>query len=182
MKQVAGVPNLRPPWFFDITQQGESLADVGTHLVDRIHSTLFLEDSIDYRTEIRLHAATRWPTRVSAGQFRQLTGEPGWPEYLEPWIRGASLDYFCNTRVQYQIRGVHASVETRWDWEAEAGDDTQTACYRGSRAQLELRQGAEERYRSELYVVPFADIAAALEHRISALQTAYPGVSLAKLG
>jgi hypothetical protein len=77
---------------------------------------------------------------------------------------------------------VHASVETRWDWEAEAGDDTQTACYRGSRAQLELRQGAEERYRSELYVVPFADIAAALEHRISALQTAYPGVSLAKLG
>jgi hypothetical protein len=182
MKQVAGVPNLRPPWFFDITQQGESLADVGTHLVDRIHSTLFLEDSIDYRTEIRLHAATRWPTRVSAGQFRQLTGEPGWPEYLEPWIRGASLDYFCNTRVQYQIRGVHASVETRWDWEAEAGDDTQTACYRGSRAQLELRQGAEDRYRSELYVVPFADIAAALEHRISALQTAYPGVSLAKLG
>jgi len=182
MKQVAGVPNLRPPWFFDISQQGESLADVGTHLIDRIHSTLFPEESIDYRTEIRLHAATRWPTRVGSAQFRQVTGEPGWPEYLEPWIRGASLDYFCNTRVQYQIRGVHASVETRWNWEAEAGDDTQTACYRGSRAQLELRQGAEERYRSELYVVPFADIAAALERRISALQTAYPGVSLAKLG
>jgi hypothetical protein len=182
MKQVAGVPNLRPPWFFDISQQGESLADVGTHLIDRIHSTLFPEDSIDYRTEIRLHAATRWPTRVGSAQFRQVTGEPGWPEYLEPWIRGASLDYFCNTRVQYQIRGVHASVETRWNWEAEAGDDIQTACYRGSRAQLELRQGAEERYRSELYVVPFVDIAAPLERRISALQTAYPGVSLAKLG
>jgi len=119
---------------------------------------------------------------VGSAQFRQVTGEPGWPEYLEPWIKGASLDYFCNTRVQYQIRGVHVSVETRWNWEAEAGDDTQTACYRGSRAQLELRQGAEERYRSELYVVPFADIAAALERRISALQTAYPGVSLAKLG
>ena len=43
MKQVAGVPNLRPAWFFDISQQGESLADVGTHLVDRVHSTLFPE-------------------------------------------------------------------------------------------------------------------------------------------
>jgi hypothetical protein len=43
MKQVAGVPNFRPAWFFDVTQQGESLADVGTHLVDRVHSTLFPE-------------------------------------------------------------------------------------------------------------------------------------------
>src|SRR5271169_4323625 len=57
MKQVAGVPNLRPPWFFDVTQQGEALADVGTHLVDRVHSTLFPEQAIDYRTEISLHAA-----------------------------------------------------------------------------------------------------------------------------
>jgi predicted dehydrogenase len=41
IKQVAGVPHLPPPWFFDITQQGEALADVGTHLVDRAHSTPF---------------------------------------------------------------------------------------------------------------------------------------------
>ena len=182
MKQVAGVPNLRPPWFFDITQQGESLADVGTHLVDRVHSTLFPEQAIDYRADISLYAARRWPTMVSATQFRQVTGEAGWPDYLELWIRGDALDYFCNSSVQYEIRGVHVAVETRWNWEAEAGDDTQTACYRGSRAQLELRQGAAEQYRSELYVVPVADIAAPLERRIAALQTAYPGVGLVKLG
>jgi len=182
MKQVAGVPNLRPPWFFDITQQGESLADVGTHLVDRVHSTLFPEQAIDYPTDIRLYAASRWPTMVSSAQFRQVTGEAEWPTYLEPWVRGYALDYFCNTRVQYEIRGVHVSLETRWNWEAEAGDDTHTACYRGSRAQLQLRQGAAEEYRSELYVVPVADVAAALERCIAALQTAYPGVGLAKLG
>src|SRR6185369_15578144 len=34
LKLVAGVPNLRPAWFFDIHEQGEALADVGTHLVD----------------------------------------------------------------------------------------------------------------------------------------------------
>ena len=181
MKQVAGVPNLRPPWFFDITQQGESLADVGTHLVDRVHSTLFPDQAIDYRTDIRLHTASRWPTVISAAQFRQVTGETGWPDYLEPWIKEDALEYFCNTRLQYQIRGIHVAMETRWDWEAQAGDDTQTACHRGSRARLELRQGAAEGYRPELYVVPVDDIIASLEHRIAALQTAYPGVGLVKL-
>ena len=34
LKIVAGAPNLRPPWYFDINEQGEALADVGTHLVD----------------------------------------------------------------------------------------------------------------------------------------------------
>jgi predicted dehydrogenase len=119
MKQVAGVPNLRPPWFFDVTQQGEALADVGTHLVDRVHSTLFPEQAIDYRSEIRLYAARRWPTMVSSAQFRQVTGEAGWPDYLDPWVNRDVLEYFCNTRVQYEIRGVHVTVETRWNWEAE---------------------------------------------------------------
>jgi predicted dehydrogenase len=181
MKQVAGVPNLRPPWFFDITQQGESLADVGTHLVDRVHSTLFPEQAIDYQTDIRLHEASRWPTTLSASQFRQVTGEAGWPDYLEPRITEDALEYFCNNRLQYEIRGVHIAVETRWDWETRVGDDTHTACYRGSRARLELRQGAAEGYRSELYVVPVADIATAIKRRIAALQRAYPGVGLVKL-
>jgi hypothetical protein len=109
------------------------------------------------------------------------TGETGWPDYLEPWVKEDALEYFCNTRLQYAIRGIHIALETRWDWEAQAGDDTHNASYRGSRAQLELRQGPAERYRPELYVVPIADIATALERRIVALQTAYPGVGLVKL-
>jgi predicted dehydrogenase len=182
MKRVAGVPNLRPAWFFDVTQQGESLADVGTHLVDRAHSTLFPEQAIDYRTDIRVHEASRWPTVLNRAQFRQVTGEADWPDYLEPWIKTDALQYFCNTRVQYEIRGVQVALETRWDWEAEAGDDRHTGCYCGSRARLELRQGAEEGYRSELYVVPTADIAVPLEHRVAALQAAYPGIGLTKHG
>ena len=118
---------------------------------------------------------------ISAPQFRQVTGEPGWPDDLEPWIREDAFEYFCNTRLQYEIRGVHVAVETRWDWEARVGDDAHTACYRGSRARLELRQGAAEKYRSELCVVPVADIANAIKRRIAALQTSYPGVGLVKL-
>ena len=40
-KVVAGFPNPRPAWYFDVTQQGEGLADTGVHLVDRVHETLF---------------------------------------------------------------------------------------------------------------------------------------------
>jgi hypothetical protein len=89
---------------------------------------------------------------------------------------------FLQYPVQYEIRGVQVALETRWDWEAEAGDDRHTGCYCGSRARLELRHGAEEGYRSELYVVPTADIAVPLEHRVAALQAAYPGIGLTKHG
>jgi hypothetical protein len=57
---------------------------------------------------------------------------------------------------------VQIALETSWDWEVDAGDDRHTGCYCGSRARLELRQGAAEGYRSELYVVPIADIAVPL--------------------
>src|SRR6185503_10008628 len=52
LKLVAGVPNLRPVWFFDIHEQGEALSDVGTHLVDLAQWTLFPETGIDYRRDI----------------------------------------------------------------------------------------------------------------------------------
>jgi hypothetical protein len=70
----------------------------------------------------------------------------------------------------------------RWDWQAEQGDDTHHALYRGTRCDLELRQGPAENFRPELYVTSDADIAAPLQRRIAALQSAYPGVSAEKLG
>jgi predicted dehydrogenase len=178
LKRVAGAPNRRPPWYFDITEQGEALADTGTHLVDRVHETLFPEEALDYRTDIRLHAASRWPTVISAAQFREVTGEAGWPDYLAPWLKGDMLEYFSNGRLHYEIRGIHVGLECRWDWQTEAGDDTHSACYRGSHARLELRQGKPEGYRAQLYVVPEADIAGALGRRIAAAQEAFPGVAL----
>ena len=178
LKHVAGMPNPRPPWYFDITEQGEALADTGTHLVDRVHQTLFPEEALDYRRDIRLHAASRWPTMISAAQFRQVTGEATWPDDLAPWLRDDALEYFCNGRLHYEVRGIHADLEARWQWQTEAGDDTHAASYRGSRARLELRQGTAENYRPQLYVVPEADVAAALERRIAAAQQAFPGIAL----
>jgi predicted dehydrogenase len=186
LKTVAGVANPRPAWYFDVTQQGEGLADTAVHLVDRVHTTLFPDAALDHRADIEMVAANRWPTAVSLAQFRQLTGEAGWPDYLAPWLRGDALDYFCNGRVDYRVRGICVRLEVRWDWQAEAGDDTHQALYRGTRCRLEIRQGPNEGYRPELYVVPpdgvpLPEVGGALERRIAALQPLYPGISVESL-
>src|SRR3954467_5522312 len=62
LKLVAGGPKLRPLWFFDGNEQGEALADVGTHLVDLAQWTVFPDQALDYRAEIDVLAASHWPT------------------------------------------------------------------------------------------------------------------------
>jgi predicted dehydrogenase len=168
LKLVAGVPGLRPAWFFDIHEQGEALADVGTHLVDLAQWTLFPERAIDYRTDIEMMAASRWPTAITGAQFRQVTGGPG-----------EGLDYYCNTRVSYALRGIHIKLDVLWRWEAPAGTgDTHLAVYQGSKSRIEIRQGKEENYRPELYVIPRgAGASSALERKIDALASQYPGIA-----
>jgi predicted dehydrogenase len=168
LKLVAGVPNLRPAWFFDIAEQGEALADVGTHLVDLAQWTLFPESAIFPEQEIRMLSASRWPTPISAEQFRQVTGEPG-----------KGLDYYCNTRVNYKLRGVHVKLDVLWCWEApERTGDTHLAIYRGTKSRVEVRQGAAEKFVPEVYVVAGdgASRKAALA-RITEIATGYPGVA-----
>jgi predicted dehydrogenase len=168
LKLVDGVPSLRPAWFFDIREQGEALADVGAHLVDLAQWTLFPERAIDYRKDIEMLAASRWPTTITSAQFRQVTGEPG-----------EGLDYFCNTRVAYALRGIHIKLDMLWRWEAPAGTgDTHLAVYQGSKARIEVRPGKEENYQPELYVFPRgAGARSALGRKIGALASQYPGIA-----
>jgi len=181
-KLVAGLPNPRPAWYFDVTEQGEGLADTGVHLVDRVHETLFPEQPLDWQREIEILAATRWPTLVSLAQFHDLTGESSWPDNLASWVHRDMLEYFCNGRVDYRVRGIHVRLEVRWDWQAEQGDDIHHALYRGTRCRLAVRQGAAERFRPELYVLPDDDIGVALQQRIAASQPSYPGIAVEALG
>ena len=188
MKTVAGVPNLRPAWFFDVDQQGEGLADTGTHLVDLVQWMLFPEQAIDYRKDIKVIGAKRWPTVVDKPQFRKVTGEPDFPANLSPNIRQDRLDLYCNGWVSYALRGVHVKVRVGWNYEAEPGaGDTHFAVFKGSKARIEVRQGKEEKYRTELYVVPNsreskAEVLTALNRKIQTLQTRLPGVAIEDLG
>jgi predicted dehydrogenase len=188
VKTVAGTPLLRPAWFFDVAQQGEGIPDVGTHLVDRVHWMLLPGEPIDYRRDIAVLAAQRWPTVLTRVEFERVTGEKDFPPFLAEQVRDGRLEYQCNGSVTYALRGVHIRLETVWHYEAPPGtEDRDLAVVRGTRASVEVRQGREEDYRPELYVVPnlpqaMEPVRAALERKVAALQGAYPGVRVDDLG
>jgi predicted dehydrogenase len=186
-KIVAGAPNPRPVWFFDTDQQGEGFNDIGTHLVDLTQWTLFPEQAIDYKKDVRVMRAQRWPTLIPRAEFRSVTREE-FPDFLAPRVKDETLEYFCNALVTYTLRGNHVGLNVIWDWEPAPGTgDTHFAYYRGSRAKVEIRQGTAERFRPELYVVPNtagekAAVLAAVQARIAALQPQYPGTAVADQG
>jgi predicted dehydrogenase len=181
LKTVAGAPNLRPPFFFDIADQGEGLTDVGTHLVDLVQWTLFPGQALDYRHDIHIQGGKRWATPITAAQFRQITGAAAFPPELAPYVHGDRFDYECNNEVDYQIRGAQVRLRVIWNWESPAGVDFHHAIYQGTQATVEVRQTALEDYRPELFVTPrgkehHASVAAALRARIDRLQGTYPGI------
>jgi predicted dehydrogenase len=184
-KVVAGAPNMRPVWFFDTEQQGEGMNDIGTHLVDLVQWTLFPEQPIDAKKDVQLLAAQRWPTLIEPSEFKKVTASDV-PAAWAQRVKGGALEYFCNSRASYKLRGHHVELDVIWNWEAPHGD-THFAYYRGSRARVEVRQGAAERYRPELYVVPSSAaekpaVLAAVQKRIKALGGRFPGTSVADMG
>ncbi len=131
-KTVDGAPLLRPVWFFDTQEQGEGLSDVGTHLVDLAAWTLFPQTILDYRKDVKMEAARRFPTVMTAAEYRKVTGAS----------REGPLDYYCNTIVQYALRGVHIKLDVLWKYEnPTGGPDSQMAIYRGTRSRVEVREG-----------------------------------------
>jgi predicted dehydrogenase len=186
MKVVAGAPNLRPVWFFDTDQQGEGLNDIGTHLVDLVQWTAFPDQSLDYRKDVQLLRAQRWPTRIPRAEFKRVTRED-FPAALAPRIKDDALEYFCNTAVTCTLRGVHVGLNVIWDWEAPPGaGDSHFASYGGTRSRVEIQQGQLTGHRPELFVIPNpgvdkAEVLAALQKRVAALQSEFPGVAVADL-
>jgi predicted dehydrogenase len=187
MKVVAGAPNIRPAWFFETREQGEGFNDIGTHLVDLVQWTLFPEQPIDYRTDLKVSAAQRWPTTIAEDDFRRVTGETAFPGTLAAMVKDGKLDYYANTLVSYVLRGIHTKLAVIWDWEAPPGSgDTHFAVYRGSRARIEVRQTRADRFLPELYVVPAAagsgHVRAALDAKIATLKHQYPGIGVEDRG
>jgi predicted dehydrogenase len=208
MKVVSGAPNLRPAWFFDAAEQGEGLNDIGTHLVDLVQWTLFPGRAVDYRSEITVTAAQRWPTVIPESEFQRVTGGQRFGPALAPSVEkgpgrrparrslggggslgeGGALQFFANTLVSYTVRGVHTRLNVIWDWEAPpGGGDTHFAFYRGTRARIEVRQTAADRYLPELYVVPaspalHAPVLAATRAAIASLAGTHPGIGVEERG
>lgn len=187
VKEVAGKPLRRPTWFFDIREQGEALADIGTHLVDHTLWTLSPRDLLDYRSDVEVSGARRWPTVMTREQFARVTGADDFPSELRPWVEENELSFFANTSVDYTVRGVHVHLDVLWDLESREHGDTHYAVYRGDRARIEIRQTVEEDWQPEIYVIPNAPDAkvavfGAVRSRVAELQDRWPGLATEERG
>jgi predicted dehydrogenase len=187
-KEVSGQPLIRPAWFFDVEQQGNGLVDITTHLVDLIQWVCFPNITLDYKKDISITDAERWPTPLSGQQFNIVTKSDSFPGYLRKYIKDGKLNVYSNGRINYQIKGAHARVSVAWNFEApEGAGDTHFSLMRGSKANLIIRQGKEQNYQPVLYIepvdsadeLPFEKL---LRKSINDLQAKYPGLDLQKSG
>jgi predicted dehydrogenase len=184
-KLISGAPVKRPAWFFDTVQQGEGLVDITTHLVDLVQWECFPDQVIDYRKDIRILSARRWPTVISPAQFQAVTQLKEFPAWLRKDAQpDGTLQVYANGEINYTLRGAHAKVSVLWNFEAPVGaGDTHYSVMRGAHANLVIRQGKEQAYQPVLYIEPLATIdtatfATTLERALPQVQTKYPGVGL----
>ena len=186
-KYVSGNVLTRPAWFMDVSQQGEGIVDVMTHLVDLVQWECFPGQTIDYTNDIVIDKARRWPTKMSLSEFRAITKLDSFPSYFSGNItRDSFLQVYCNGEIDYQLKGVHAKTSVTWNYKAPEGTgDTHYSIMRGTKANLVIKQGKEENYNPVLYVEPVKnDIAfqSSLEQQFTKISAKFPGVELYKSG
>jgi len=188
-KEVSGKPLIRPAWCFDVRQQGEALPDVGTHLVDLAQWICFPDQELDWRKDINVYGARHWPTRLTLEQFRKVTGLTEYPGFLKKSVdRNGALNLLENGEMRYTLRGVHVKIRPLWKFEAPEGTkDSHYARLRGTKANLEVRQGPAQNFQPTLYVegrygVKPKELESALNAAIRKLAARYPGIEAKPAG
>ena len=151
-KIVSGKALQRPAWYFDVQQQGEGIVDVTTHLVDLVQWECFPGQILN-PSDIEMISAKRWPTQISKEEFKLVTGFDDFPLYLEKDIREGKLNVYANGEMIYKIRNVYSKVSVEWKFEAPpGGGDTHYSVMHGTKCDLMIRQGTEEKFVPTLYV------------------------------
>src|SRR5665647_1969159 len=151
-KIVSGSPLLRPAWFFDVKQQGEGIVDVTAHLVDLVQWECFPEQILT-PSDISMLSAKRWPTLISKEEFKGVTGLENFPDYLLKDAKDGKISVFSNGEMIYQIKGVFAKVSVEWKYQAPpGGGDTHYSVMHGTKCDLIIKQGAEEKFLPTLYI------------------------------
>ena len=185
-KYVSGSVLTRPAWFMDVSQQGEGIVDVTTHLVVLVQWKCFPEQVIDYTKDIKLQKTKRWPTEMRLSEFKAITKLDSFPSYLDKDVTNDSiLKVYSNGEISYSLKGVHAKVSVIWAYKApDGGGDTHYSIMRGTNANLIIRQGAEQKYKPTLYIEPIGNNVSyetTLNNQLKTIQVKYPGIELKKL-
>lgn len=186
-KLVNGAPLQRPGWFFDPEQQGEAIVDVTTHLVDLVQWECFPGETLRAQ-DIEMLDARVWNTELTRAEFSKVTRLDGWPESLKPLVGEDDILHTpANGGFTYRIKGVHARVSVRWDFEASAGSgDTHDSLLRGTKCSLHIRQGKDQNFQPVLYIEPRQPVddrwTAALEIALTDIAKRHPGVTVKRDG
>lgn len=184
-KYVSGSVLTRPAWFMDVSQQGEGIVDVTTHLVDLVQWECFPEQTLS-TNDVKIVSAKRWTTDMKASEFNAITKLNGFPDYLKKDVVNDSvLKIYSNGEINYTLKGVHAKVSVIWAYKAPEGTgDTHYSIMRGTKANLIIRQGAEQQYKPALYLEPIGNTKGyetLLSEQFKQLQAKYPGIELKKI-
>jgi hypothetical protein len=121
---------------------------------------------------------------MTHSQFKSITKLDSFPSYLQKDIKKDTiLNVYSNGEINYQIRGVHAKASVIWAYKAPDGaGDTHYSIMRGTKADLVIRQGAEQKYKPELYILPKTKGNSSYEekvrNRLAAIQKKYPELGL----
>ena len=185
-KYVSGKPLKRPAWFFDSSQQGDGLVDVTTHLVDLVQWELFPEQILDYKNDIEIIEAKKWPTKLTLQQFSAVTHLAKYPQFLNPWVNNDILNSYSNGEINYKLKGINAKVTVEWKYRApEGGGDTHYSIVRGTKTNIIIKQGDEQNYKPELYIQSVSsdennELDEKIVESISELEKKYPGLDVEK--
>lgn len=173
-KVVSGSTLLRPAWYFDVQQQGEGIVDVTTHLVDLVQWECF-PDQILNPSDINMISAKRWFTPISKEEFKGVTGLVDFSDFLQKDVKDGKLNVFANGEMVYQIKGIFAKVSVEWKYQAPLeGGDTHYSVMHGTKCDLIIKQGPEEKFLPTLYIanlkgVTMKDFSSALKEVVKTL-------------
>ena len=188
-KYVSGNALTRPAWFFDVSQQGEGIVDVMTHLVDLVQWAAFPDQTLDYTKDIRVDGARHWTTDLTLSQFKTITRLDTFPDFLRKTLTGAGdtvLKVYADGEIDYRLKDVYVRTTATWTYKAPTGaDDTYASAMRGSKASLLIVQDSAQQYHSTLYIEPVSkdpSYEQTLTTGFAGLQAKYPGIALKKEG
>jgi hypothetical protein len=125
---------------------------------------------------------------VTREQYEKVTRAADFPDYLKGQLNDEGvLPYYSNGEMDFSMKGVNMRLAVNWNFEApEGGGDTHYSLFRGTKANVIIRQSEAENYRPELYVEPAGEatikgLETSLKGFIAGLQSKYPGLDLKRL-
>lgn len=173
----------RPYWFFDVSQQGEGVVDVTTHLIDLTFWKCFPDEIIDYQKDVKVLSAKHWPVNISRAEFSTSTSLSEIPGSLKRYMKDTVLEIFANGSISYQVKGINMGVSVEWrSATPKDGNDLRYACAEGTKATLQITQEYGQK-RPKLYIqkeekISEQNFRTNLEQTIARLQSNYPGIYL----